>query len=287
MKKYLLSILLLFFCFISFAQWGKGKKRHFKSRSYQYPLYKWTGNYAKHGIQFSFGPSYLLTPIVTPTRTVVTSPGNYLHHNENPSGRIGGFIEIGMVHIAHKRNKIAQYFDWGIGYKHFRGVEQTNVNLYSFHTPSATSGVGKFALGFLYGRFDAHNVAQVGESIFIDNALGFNIDYRLFQKSSYSGTVISGAQRFQNNFVAQLNYNFGVGFKIKDGFYIIPGVNIPFLGIYEWSGGSPAIHWFSSSYFPILLHVKFAWLFKRNPNRCPPVFGGPDDEKLQQQFLNQ
>lgn len=275
------------FCFLTLAQWGKGRKRHFKSKSYQYPLYKWTGNYSKHGIQLSFGPTYLFTPLVTPNRSNTTSPGNFVQHNENPSGRIGGFIEIGMVHIAHKRNPIAQYFDWGIGYKHFRGVEQTNAKFYGASMPYSASGSGAFALGVLYGRFDAHNVAQVGERVFIDNALGFNVDYRLYQKSAYSGASVPASQFFQDQLMVQLNYNFGVGFKIKNGFYIIPGINIPFLGVYQWAGETPAIHWFSSSYFPALLHIKFAWLFKRDPNRCPPVFGGPDDKKMQEQYLNQ
>ncbi|MEO9257498.1 MAG: hypothetical protein ABI207_03895 [Crocinitomicaceae bacterium] len=286
MKKNLATILAIICCFSSFAQSNKNQK-HFTSRSFQYPLYKWAGNFSRHGIQFSFGPTYMFTRPFNPTKSINQGTDSTFSYVQNPAGRLGAFIEIGMVHIAKKRGKIVHYFDWGIGYKQFFGVEKTTSSASVFGTTTASSGIGKFSLGYLYGRFDVHNITQIGKNIFIDNALGFNVDYRLVGKSSYTGTSIASTQHFQSNLVAQLNYNFGVGFKVREGFYVIPGFNIPFLGINDWNGGTPALRWFSSYYQPISASVKFIWLFKRDPNRCPPVYGGPDDKKLQDQLLNQ
>jgi hypothetical protein len=265
----------------------KGKNKHFTSQSYQYPLYKWTGNYSKHGIQLSFGPTYLLTKMYNDTRTITNSPNSFTQYNHHASGRIGGFLEIGMVHIAHKRNKIIHYYDWGIGFKYFQGIEKTRAYDYSSGIKTSIGGTGKFGLGYVYGRFAIHNVAQIGRYVFIDNALGINLDYAILKNASYSGTSFPVSQHFQKNFLTQLNYSLGIGFKIRDGFFIVPGVAVPFFGIYEWSGSTPAIHWFSSVYQPIQAQIKFVWLFKRDPNKCPPVYGGPDDEKLQEQYLNQ
>lgn len=247
------------------------------SRSYQYPLYKWSGNYSKHGIQLSFGPTYMFTRIANPSQTIAGNKFTY-----DPSGRVGGFLEVGMVHIAKKRNPVIHYYDWGLGYKQFLGVEHEKIDI-----GSGFQATGKFSLGYVSGRFDAHNVAQISRFNFIDNGLGFNIDYRVVSQSSYPGAMSVTQQYYSPKLAAQLNYDFGFGIKINDGFFMIPGFNIPFLGVYEWNhGGNPTIQWFSSRYQPILFKLKLVWLFKRDPNRCPPVYGGPDDKQLQEQYLN-
>src|SRR5690606_5120411 len=209
----------------------------------------------------------------------------------NPSGRLGGFIEVGMVHIAKKRRKIIHYFDWGIGYKHFAGTEQTRLMIHRFGETNEVKGNGVFDMGYLYGRFNVHNVWQINRDIFLDNALGFNIDYRITgsvpgDNSRYNAPFLPQTQRFQQDLVAQLNYDLGLGFKVRDGFFVIPGVHIPIFGVYEWTGGNPSIQWYSSRYQPILFKVKFVWLFKRSPDRCPAVYGSPEDEKRNQQFLD-
>lgn len=289
-----LAVVVVLAGLCTFPVYGQKKKKrsqYFTKQSYQYPLFKWTGEYSRHGFQFNFGPTYLLTNGETPERDLSTSPDTNATYTHNPSGRLGGFIEVGMVHIAKKRRKVIHYFDWGIGYKHFAGTEQTRLMIHRFGETNEVKGNGVFDMGYLYGRFNVHNVWQINRDVFLDNALGFNVDYRLTgsvpgDNSRYDGAVLPQTQRFQQDFVAQLNYELGVGFKIRDGFFIIPSVHTPILGIYEWTGGNPSLMWYSSRYQPLLLKVKFVWLFKKKNNACPPVYGNPDDEKRNQQYMN-
>lgn len=291
MKSIVAFGLVLLFVLPVFGQKKKKRSQYFTKQSYQYPLYKWTGDYSRHGIQFNFGPTYLLTHGESPERDLATSPDTSMTYTHNPSGRLGGFIEIGMVHIAKKRRKVIHYYDWGIGYKHFAGAEQTRLMVHRLGATETFNGNGVFDMGYLYARFNVHNVWQINKDLFLDNALGFNVDYRLVgsvpgDNSRYDGAVLPQTQRFQQDLVAQLNYELGLGIKVRDGFFIIPSIHTPIFGIAEWTGGNPSLMWYSSRYQPLLAKVKFVWLFKSKNNGCPPVFGSPEDEKRNQQFLD-
>jgi hypothetical protein len=284
-----LFVFLLLLGFSAHAQ-KKSKSDYFAARSYQYPIYKWAGDYKRNGIQVNFGPTYLMTRSKTDLQPLsVSSDTSYAH---KPNGRFGGFAEIGMVHIAKTRKKIHHYIDWGVGYKHFSGSEITYIQEERLGVVVESEGKGLFSLGYLYGRINIHNIYQQGRSRFFDNALGLNIDYRIAganrgDNSRYDMPFIPSTQTFQQNLVVQLNYDFGYGFKVRDGFFVIPGIHIPIIGLHEWNGGKPAIQWYSSNYQPVLAKLKLVWLFKKEKEGCPAVYGNEEDAKRNRQYLEQ
>lgn len=258
------------------------KKQFYGNQRIQMPLYRWvTGDYARNGIQFSFGPTYTFTKtgVSEGEHSIISSSSgadSLLRYNQEAKGRLGAFVEIGMVHITKKPRKLLHYYDWGVGFKLYGGREITNTNVYDNRDTliGSLEGEGKFYNGYLYGRFSAHNVFQINPHFFLDNALGVNLDYSIMRGNmDYDGYRAPTEQKFQEDLMAQLHYALGLGIKpyADKGFFFIPSIEVPFLGLHEWNGGTPAIHWFSSKYYPAMLRLKFVWLFKKDPNRCPPV----------------
>ena len=94
------------------------------------------------------------------------------------------------------------------------------------------------------------------------------------------------AQKSHNAFVAQLHYDVGLGIKIKRCAYLIPGIQLPILGMAEWNGFKPSLDWFSSNYRPILFKIKYIYLFeiKRTSTSCRDA-GSEEDKKRNTEFL--
>lgn len=266
------------------------KKQFYGNQRLQKPLFKWvTGDYSRHGIQLSFGPTYMFTRASAAEESYNLNDTTFEYERE-PYGKLGGFVELGMVHITKKPRKYIQYYDWGIGYKQFAGREETRAALYDDRDTliGNLNGKGDFFNGHLYGRFSVHNVWQINPTTFLDNALGINVDYAITGRNqTYDGYHNPFTQEFQGELRGQLHYDLGFGFKARDGFFIIPGVQLPILGAYEWNGGTPNISWFSSSYYPAQFKLKLVWLFKRDPNRCPPVETNEQDRERAKEYQNQ
>jgi len=290
---FLVSILLTFYSEMGLSQRGQYQRKTKKNQFYgnqrlREPLFKWvTGNHSRHGIQLSFGPAYTFTS--TKERMFELERNDSIfQYSEEAKSRIGAFIEIGMVHITKKPRKFIQYYDWGLGLKYFGGREVTRYAIHQNET-LLTSGIGEgeFYNGHLYGRFSVHNVWQINPQLFLDNALGVNGDYLAFGKNkAYDGFSMPSNQQFQGDIFAQLHYTLGIGIKPKNGFFIIPGVTLPFLGIQDWDRGKPTFNWFSSSYYPVQFQLKLVWLFKRDPNRCPAVETNEQDRERAKQYQN-
>ncbi len=296
MIKFVVIIILLgaFSIGSSHAQYKpkNSKKQFYGNQRIQKPLYRWvTGDYSRHGIQFSFGPTYTFTRPGEVQEEFQLNTDTLYRYSREAKGRIGFFAEIGMVHITKKPRKLIHYYDWGLGYKHLGGRELFSSGIYDDRDTliGQVEGEGKFYNGYLFGRFSVHNVFQMNPHLFLDNAIGVNGDYALVGKNqAYDGYHDPSTQKFQGDVVVQLHYDLGIGIKprVDKGFFLIPGIQMPVLGAYDWNGGTPAIHWFSSTYFPALFKLKLVWLFKKDPNRCPPVETNEDDRKRANEFKN-
>jgi len=297
-----LKLLLLFTVLLSTSAYGqytpkKKKKQFYGNQRLHQPIYRWvTGDYLRHGIQLSFGPTYTFTKIGAEEHEYrIASPNpsvdTLIRFSREAKSRIGIFGEIGMVHITKKPRKYIQYYDWGIGFKLYGGRELSESRIYDSRDTliGKFDGEGKFYNGYLYGRFSAHNVYQINPHLFLDNALGLNLDYALMVGNmAYDGFHVPTDEKFQGNILGQLHYSIGLGIKPRadKGFFFVPSIELPVLGIYEWNKGTPAIHWFSSQYYPAMLRLKFVWLFKKDPNRCPPVETNEKDKERAREYDN-
>jgi len=251
------------------------------------------------GLQFQLGPTYLMTRTKNPS-VLFNDGSTNERYTIDPKGLLGFYGEIGLIHFPKKRSKLSlalktvlvSYYDWGLGFKYFRGQESMNVERLS--PAGAVLGsqnyTGNFQTGYVYGRFSLHKNVHIKplKNFFLDNSLGINFDYRVIEPkvdgatASYMAEIFSvGApQHYHTPFVAQLHYGLGFGFRLKRGAYLIPGVRVPILGINEWHKGNPSLKWFTRSYWPILFHVKYMFLFekKTKPGSCPAAETNDQDK---------
>lgn len=261
-----------------------------------------------YGFQFSGGPAYTLTRLHNETIHTQSESGRPVDYIIDPSGRIGGFGEIGMAHfplgdpkLKFIKKRIFSYYDWGLGFKYLGGKETTDITNYD---PTGTviisqqHGEGKdnynsfkgFYNGYIYGRFTLHKNFYFGEKYFIDNGLGINFDYRIITGTqSYVGTStvgLSGAQpqHFHKPFVAQFHYDLGLGIKIRRGSYFIPGIQIPIFGLAEFHKGNPSLKWYSSNYLPVYFHFKYIKLLEaKKKSGCNE--GTEEDRKRNKEYM--
>ena len=195
-----------------------------------------------------------------------------------PSGLPGYYVEAGMAHLFKNYGKILHYFDWGLGVKHFGGQEKLTDAL-------GNKTRGQFNFGSAFARGSIHNVWQISRVNWIDNSIGFNVDYRIYGGKEDADYSPPGGYNNQGKLVAQLNYALGFGIKVRDGFFIVPQVQTPILTAFQWNGFNPGHRWFQSRYQPTIFTIKFAWLFPKNG--CPDVYDNGEGKKSSEQYQMQ
>ena len=291
MKNFLL-LLFISVSVITFSQRDltpTKRKQAFGSRDFR--------KLSNTGLQFQLGPTYLMTRTKNPSVLFNNGVTNG-RYTIDPKGLLGFYGEIGLTHFPKKRSKLSlalktvlvSYYDWGLGFKYFRANESINVERLSPSGAVLGSQLteGGFQAGYIYGRFSLHKNVHIKalKNFFLDNSLGFNIDYRVMEgglsSANYKGQIssVGAPQHYNTPFVAQLHYGLGFGFRLKRGAYLIPGVRVPILGINEWHKGNPSFKWFTRSYWPILFHVKYMFLFEKKSKAgdCPAVETNDQDK---------
>lgn len=244
--------------------------------------------YRPFGLQVSLGPTFMLTRKTNPTYRGEFAERPYDFTND-PQGLPGVFLEVGMIHLPQKRSKLSErlnyifisYIDWGIGFKLLGGAEATRIDALdptTYAVVGSSDYSGQFYNGFLSGRVTLHKNIYFGKKYFIDNGLGVNVDYNFMRAdiaSAYTtnmqGLQGPGIHRFHHPLVAQLHYELGFGFRLSRRSMLIPSAQVPILGFHEWRGGASALQWFNSNYLPLLVKVKWTWLFEKKVKGCAPA----------------
>lgn len=312
--KWIVSLVILMVTVTAFGQRDlnprNSKKMFGGAQSFQ--------DYNLYGLQFQFGPTFLMNRLnneEVPADLATTGfRGNY---SFDPIGKIGIYGEIGMFHFPKrpigipykegaKKFVLINYFDWGLGFKYFRGAEDITVNYHDQAGNFIDSEEQRYNMSFgnVYGRFSAHRHIYFKSkkrkeklNFFLDNSLGLNFDYRLITNSDeYSFQGIGGItqnQQYYKPFHAQLHYGLGFGWSPRRGMFIIPGVRLPIVGYHaattnvDGSGdsnsywGKPSMHWYSSRYWPILVNVKFMFAFPKKQKGCATGITNEQDKETQ------
>lgn len=248
--------------------------------------------YSRHGIIFSLGATTLLTRDELRARIYDLDPTKeYLFNSGSDWGFMG---EIGMLHFTKKRKRsflIIDHYDWAIGIKTFRGWEETRIYNRDENPATAIVGRGELSLGYISGRFGVHNMIKLNKRMAIDHGPGINLDYQILgaapgDNSAYQTIVLPTTQRFDGRFIAQIHYELGLRIRVYKMWHITPMVHMPVFGIQNWDGGRASINWFSSRYQPLIFKVKFYHPLKsRGKSTCPAVYGSPEDEKRNQEYM--
>ena len=254
------------------------------------------------GVQFSFGATYMMPS--KPIKGIITdNSGSRGDFEIVPEGKYGYFAEFGFAHFPKwkgtpikflKKSRIMDYVDWGIGFRQYAGNESTTVNIKNAlgEIVSTQSGIGEFRNNYLYGRVSAHTLIYYGKKRidkarkhFIDQSLGFNFDYNFIQGDTIYQNNFSQYKaelNFQKRFMVQMHYSLGIGIRLNRAWMMIPGAQIPILGLYEWNGFNAKTNWFSSQYWPVQAQIKFIKLFERAP-KCG-AYGDPKDSQFDKKF---
>jgi len=230
-----------------------------------------------YGLQITFGPNYTFTKKVNETFNVSPESGQRYNYTFDPSGRLGGFIDIGMVHYRMKAPKflkknIIHYLDWGVGFDYIGGRETTTIDYLDpiGNVASTAEGKGEFYNGYVYGRLTVHRLLKFTEKLHLDYGLGINANYAVMgQNKNYQDVSLPETQIFQEPFQFQVHAQLGLNIRLRRGDYLVPGVWAPVLGAYEWNKGKPTIQWYSSNYWPVHFQVKWMHNFlKKSKNGC-------------------
>ncbi|MEN9400974.1 MAG: hypothetical protein RL632_2077 [Bacteroidota bacterium] len=255
-------------------------------------------DYRFFGLQVTGGLTYMHTRFDAnnPSYLGTDSIGRLMSYSFDPQGSVGAFVDLGMVHFPKKRSKLSlalkyifiSYYDWGLGAKLFSGTETTTFSYFNaLGEPMTTQTFsGSFMNGYVNGRFSLHKNVYLGKRYFIDNGLGFNLDYRLSNAKPYDINVVSmiSPQTFHSSFVAQMHYSLGFGIKLNRRSMLVPGVQLPIFGIHDWRKGCSALKYYNSNYLPILFQVKFTYLFEKKAKGCNTP-GTDQDRKLNDEYL--
>lgn len=290
--KLIATLSLIFFTGALFAQRDltpSRKRDAFGTRDFN--------NYKPFGLSLNIGPTYTLTrtdrPLIQPP---VTESGTRYQYERDPRGRLGFFLDVGMAHFPMKaRNRLQNgktfrllsYWDWGIGIQQYSGAERMRVDRLSStgEVLESLPSTARWSNTYAYGRIAAHNNIYIGKLIFIDNALGLNFDYQLSEITrNHNYDFTPAPQSFQNSPSLHLHYGLGIGFKLRRNLFLIPSGELPVFGIMEYRKGTPAISWFSSSYWPMKLRVKLIYLFKDKAKAGDCFNGSPEDAKRNKEY---
>ena len=254
------------------------------------------------GVQFSFGATYMM-PSKSIKGIITDNSGSRGDFEIVPEGKYGYFAEFGFAHFPKwkgtpikflKKSRIIDYVDWGIGFRQYAGNESTTVNIKNAlgEIVSTQTGIGEYRNNYLYGRVSAHTLIYYGKKRidkarkhFIDQSLGFNFDYNFIQGDTIYQNNFSQYKaelNFQKRFMVQMHYSLGIGIRLNRAWMMIPGAQIPILGLYEWNGFNAKTNWFSSQYWPVQAQIKFIKLFERAP-KCG-AYGDPKDSQFDKKF---
>lgn len=292
MKTVLFTLLAVVFSTFADAQLYKPKK---KKKDFFGKKENPTDKVRPIGLQFQLGPTYTFTKNNETFIQSTSDESERYQYLQDPNGRIGFFAEFGLVHFnmkepKYKFGRFVDYIDYGVGFKLFRGNETTQFDRLDAvgNLLSTEMGEGNFSNGYLYARFAVHKLQYLNKTknIFLDHSLGINGDFLVTGGSTnYKAPVITSNQAFAADFAAKLHYDIGFGIRLKKGKYLVPGVQLPILGISEWNRGNPSLHWYSSKYYPVLFHVKYIHLLPAKKQKHGCYQGDPADKKKNEEYM--
>lgn len=204
----------------------------------------------------------------------------------NPITQVGFMAELGFVHMnvrnTRARSKIIDYFDYGIGYKLWRGEETISI------MPNNEKITNDFQYHDLNVRIGIHKLVYLTtkKNLFIDNSLGVNFDYRVSEKRTNNMfTAVSFLQKFESNMHLQIHFDVGLGIRLAKGRYLVVGVQAPLMEFLNKPIANPTFNSFSSNYYPFMIRIKYIHLFPARKSNQACWLGDDEQRKLNEQFL--
>lgn len=187
----------------------------------------------------------------------------------DPSGKVGFYLEAGATWYT-RDPVVIDYFDLGVAYKNLRGAESYTGTLLRGDTVAPLIGDGYFAERLLTVAFNANKFFPTGNYQFVQLSLGANADLRLGSEYSHTGDPFLNRHAFPPDLIVQGHVKLGYGFKVTGRMLVIPALETPVFSVLPTDQGFGKLQWFSSTYRPLILSVRFLFLRARNGYDCPP-----------------
>lgn len=269
MNRFTKTFLLTFILVVSTALQAQTYKPGNKSGG----LYRTGDEKLDKGWFFGLGITYML-PYLKQNETInYTDTSNQKFtqtYTAKPTGKIGLFAEIGKFKINNKR--IINYHDFGLSYKWFRGGENfESTTLLNNNPYSASNTTGSYSDHALSLNYNIGHSYDVSDKKFIVNGLGLNADYFIIKSRSGGGSILGTPQKFVSDFVGEVHYFFGMGFKTGKRLIIMPIIETPVFAIYEFNHIKSTHDYFNTRSRPIIFRIRFMFL-KKGSTSCPKVY---------------
>lgn len=267
-----------------------GQREYMSQYQYQdlFPVHK---KFMPSGWFFSPGITYQLIRFQDPEVDRFENNDTLITSIEDPRGKLGLYLDVGRYHITDK-SLLLEYIDYGIHVKQFRGAEQYTGMIYNKpiteeQEPSDIyEGEGHFTQWYGGAFFNANHVWQISDYRFIQNSLGVNVDFRFANNHGYENpNPLMDQHALGQPFMAQLHYKLAYGFKVNQQVFVIPALETPILTALPWSNGRSTYGFFSSRFRPLILSVRILFLRERGKRDCPPVYGDPTEDDIQQKIF--
>lgn len=256
-------ILILSFPAAAFSQMPQSRKHR--------DVFPTFGDYERKGWVIS--PMLTFTaPHVKPTVQRIFAPDDRIYDVEyRGAGRFGVGIEVGRFYLTERLRNLHSV-EFALGIKSLRGVERFDAVLDDSNrtTPYVLRGDGDFTFHYATAGFRANHVKQFSDFGFFQNSVGVNVDYRFDTQMRYNDRDLPITTMVGNGFAAQVNYRFGIGFKLTQNLLLVPSAETPILTLIQFDDMKSTIGVFNSRYRPILFRLSVYLLDKKAGRACPP-----------------
>ncbi|MCI1752441.1 MAG: hypothetical protein LKM36_06080 [Flavobacteriales bacterium] len=230
------------------------------------------GKMRRGGFYFAPGITYALPRGKDHEEQYFNTPDSSYTALFDPKGKIGLYLEAGWF-LSTRDPVILDYWDFGLAYKQLKGTEAFTSTYMRSDTTSLFAGEGAFNDQHLTAHVNANKLIQTRDYQFVQLSLGANLDWRFGTNRSYTADLTAlNRWAFPPEFIGQVHVKVGYGFKLTQRLMVIPAIETPVFSIAPEDGGNfGKLQWFSSTYRPLILSVRF--LFLRYPKgfACVPV----------------
>lgn len=194
---------------------------------------------------------------------------------EEPKGRFGAFLQLGRFHAIESR--WLTYIDYGLDVRWLQGLHHRTLETrLGADNPdwAVAEGSASFSDVWVGVTFNATLAKPLSRDVFLHHSLGVNANYAVVRSLDQSMVHAATTTTYQPPEIsAQLHYKLGIGFKLGRGWYLIPTVETPILGIYAWNGAIPSLQYFDTYYQPILFGLTIMKRDRSKPEDCPTEVG--------------
>lgn len=220
------------------------------------------------------GLTYTLAPFREDEREMFRNADTLYRATYDARGRLGLYLEGGLTWYT-RDPLVVDYFDVGLAYKNLRGAEAFDGVLQRGDSLAPLAGEGSFAERMLTFSANANKFIPTRSYQFVQLSLGANVDYRLGQGLEHTGDPRLNDHGFPPDLWAQAHFKVGYGFKLTGHTILIPAIETPIFSFSPTDINFGRLQWFSSTYRPLILSVRFLFLRARNGFDCPPPVREP------------